>query len=47
MFQENCDPFLCTQVECWNSLDGKTVELSSWVQGSDSAQIANNAGVSN
>ena len=33
------------QVECWNSLDGKTVELSSWVQGSDSAQIANNTGI--
>jgi len=33
-------------VECWNSLDGKTVELSSWVQGSDSAQVANNAGIS-
>jgi len=33
-------------VECWNSLDGKTVELSSWVQGSDSTQIANNAGIS-
>ena len=39
--------FLCLQVECWNSLDGKTVELSSWVQGSDSTQIANNAGVLN
>ena len=28
-------------------MDGKTVELSSWVQGSDSTQIANNAGVLN
>ena len=34
-------------MECWNSLDGKTVELSSWVQGSDSTQIANNAGILN
>ena len=39
------DFLFSAQVECWNSLDGKTVELSSWVQGSDSAQIANNTGI--
>ena len=29
-------------VECWNSLDGKTVELTSWVHGADYAQAAGN-----
>jgi len=33
-------------VECWNDLDGKTVELSSWVTASDSASPANTSGIS-
>lgn len=33
-------------VECWNSLDGKTVELSSWVAASDSSSPANTSGIS-
>ena len=37
---------LTSLVECWNSLDGKTVELTSWVQGSDSSQVADNSGIS-
>jgi len=33
-------------VECWNSLDGKTLELSSWVGGSDISEVANTTGIS-
>jgi len=29
-----------------HNLDGKTVELTSWVQGSDSSQVADNSGIS-